>query len=167
MKYAIIGLGGKQFKITEGSTIKLEHQDDVKPSVLVYNNDADEIFIGEPFLDNVIVEATIVENKLDKKVTVARFKSKSRYRKKKGHRQPVSMVKIDKIYIKGEAISAGKEEHPILEKAPKTIEKPSASAKKTTKAVSAPKSKDTVKKTITPKVKSSSSRVTGKKGIKK
>lgn len=95
-KYAVIQLGGKQFKISEGDEITLERQAKLNIDVLVYS-DGKTIQIGEPFVKGVLVKASIIANERDKKIIVARFKSKSRYRKRKGHRQPISRVKIEKL----------------------------------------------------------------------
>ncbi len=96
MKYAIVKLGGKQFKITEGLKFDLEKQSDLSFEVLYYT-DGKEILVGEPVLNDIKVKAKIVEDKKDKKIRIGRFKSKSRYRKIKGHRQPISVVEIESI----------------------------------------------------------------------
>ena len=96
-KYAVIKLGSKQFLIREGDVIELERQQKpLKIEVLMYF-DGSESIIGEPELNNVDIKAEIIEDKLGEKVRVARFKKKSRYNKVKGHRQPVSVIKIEKI----------------------------------------------------------------------
>lgn len=96
IKYAVIQLGGKQFKISEGDEITLERQPKLNIDVLVYS-DGKTVQIGEPFVKEISIKASIIANERDKKIIVARFKSKSRYRKRKGHRQPISIVKIEKI----------------------------------------------------------------------
>lgn len=95
-KYAVIKLGGKQLKVSEGDIFEIERQKKLNIDVLMYS-DGQSIKIGTPVLKNISVTADILEDKLDKKVIVARYKSKSRYRKRKGHRQPISVVKIGKI----------------------------------------------------------------------
>lgn len=97
MKYAVISLGGKQFKVSEGDTLKLERQDGVSNEVLYYS-DGESVQVGTPKLANISVKLTKTEDKKDKKVRVARFKSKSRYKKTKGHRQPISVLKVEKIF---------------------------------------------------------------------
>jgi len=96
MKYAIAQLGGKQVKICEGATFKLERQKDLKFDVLLFSEDS-KVLIGTPYLKNINVSADIVGEERTKKIRVARFKSKSRYRKVKGHRQPISVITIKKI----------------------------------------------------------------------
>jgi large subunit ribosomal protein L21 len=96
MKYAVISLGGKQFKIKEGDTFKLERQKKLDINVLLYV-DGDKVEVGTPSLSGVKVDAKIVREERGPKIRVARFKSKSRYRKVKGHKQPLSVVEIVKI----------------------------------------------------------------------
>jgi len=98
-KYAVIKFASKQFLVQEGDVIELERQDKpLKISTLMYS-DGDKKLIGEPELKEVIIKATVLQEKLGKKVRVARFKKKSGYEKVKGHRQPISIVKIEKISI--------------------------------------------------------------------
>jgi large subunit ribosomal protein L21 len=100
MKYAVISFGGKQFKVSEGDTFKIERQKTpLKVDVLMYSED-DNVLVGVPTLAEVEVTAAVLEEKRDKKIRVGRFKSKSRYRRVKGHRQPISIVKIEKIELK-------------------------------------------------------------------
>jgi len=96
-KYAVIKLGSKQYLVHEGDEIELERQKSpLKVDVLLYADESD-VIIGDPYLSVVSVKTSVLEEKLGKKVRVARFKKKSRYDKVKGHRQPISVVKIDKI----------------------------------------------------------------------
>lgn len=101
MKYAVIKIGGKQIKVKEGQTFEIERQKALKFDVLGYSN-GNETFIGSPILADITVKASVTGLKLSKKVRVGRFKAKSRYDKVNGHRQPLSVVKIDKITKAGE-----------------------------------------------------------------
>jgi large subunit ribosomal protein L21 len=101
MKYAIAKIGGKQLKITEGLTFRIEHQDKLNFDVLAYS-DGKETLIGTPILSNIIIKASILGQERGRKVRVARFKAKSRYDKVNGHRQPLSIVKVDTISLKAE-----------------------------------------------------------------
>ena len=91
--YAIIATGGKQYKVAEGDIIKVE-----KLGV-----EAGETYTFDQVLavsDNGLgatVEASVVENGKAKKVVVYKFKRKTGYHKKNGHRQQYTAVKIDKI----------------------------------------------------------------------
>ena len=76
--YAIIATGGKQYKVEEGDVIKVEK-------------------VGTPTVAGASVTATVVAEGKAKKVIVYRYKRKTGYHKKNGHRQPFTQVKIDKI----------------------------------------------------------------------
>ena len=96
MNYAIIRLGGKQFKVVEGDTINVERQSSpVKVDVLAYAED-ENIIIGTPVISNIEIKADIIDED-NVKTIVARYKSKSKYRKVNGHKQPFSVIKISKI----------------------------------------------------------------------
>ena len=98
--YAIIATGGKQYKVSEGDTIKVEKLnveagDTVKfDEVLAIGGD--KLLVGDD-VKSASVSATVVENGRGKKVIVYRYKRKSGYHKKNGHRQAYTQVKIDKI----------------------------------------------------------------------
>lgn len=88
--------------------IELERQEKpLKIDILLYS-DGSKAVIGDPEVKGVSVKASVLEEKLGKKVRVARFKKKSRYKKVKGHRQPVSVIKIEKIFLGSEENSEEK-----------------------------------------------------------
>jgi len=94
-KYAVIQFSGRQFLVNDGDILEVERQPkSPKIDVLMYF-DGKKHVIGEPFLENSLVKVTNIEDKKAKKIRVVRFKSKSRYRKVKGHRQPISVVKVE------------------------------------------------------------------------
>jgi len=141
-KYAIINIGGKQFKVTEGEVFQVERQQELNINVVAYYNGKEVIF-GNPFLTNVKVEAVIEENKLAPKVTIQRFKAKSRHRRKKGHRQPMTVVRVESILGEGETATV---------KAVKKTEKTAkAVVAKVAEAKKAPVKKVAVKKEIVKK----------------
>jgi large subunit ribosomal protein L21 len=144
MKYAVIQLGGKQIKVSEGDTFEIERQDKINIDVLMFS-DENGVLIGAPILEDVKVKASIVEDVMGDKVIVARFKSKSRYRKKKGHRQPLSVIKIEEITqgTKKETKSVEKPAKKTLKKAPAKV---AATAK--AKPVKAAAKTKTVKKVV-------------------
>lgn len=93
-KYAVIQLGGKQYLVKDGDVFEVERQPkSPKFDVLVYF-DGKKHDIGEPFLKGTPVKISNEEDVKGKKIKVTRFKSKSRYRKTKGHRQPLSILKV-------------------------------------------------------------------------
>ena len=99
--YAIIATGGKQYKVAEGDIINVEKlgveagNSVTFDQVLVVNNGS--LTVGNPTVAGATVSATVVEEGKAKKVIVYRYKRKSGYHKKNGHRQAYTKVKIDKI----------------------------------------------------------------------
>jgi len=99
--YAIIATGGKQYKVAEGDIIRVEKlgveagQTVTFDQVLVVNNG--EVKVGNPTVSGATVSATVVGEGKAKKVIVYRYKRKSGYHKKNGHRQQFTQVKIEKI----------------------------------------------------------------------
>ena len=99
--YAIIETGGKQYKVSEGDIIKVEKLgvaagDSISfDQVLVVSKD--NLTVGNPTVGGATVSATVVEEGKNRKVIVYRYKRKSGYHKKNGHRQAYTKIKIDKI----------------------------------------------------------------------
>ena len=112
--YAIIETGGKQYKVTEGQTIDVERLDvDVGGTVeldrVLLIADGDNITSGKPVIEGARVLATVSKIGRGKKVIVFKYKSKTRYRRKNGHRQSFTTLSIDKILGPGaEAPKAAK-----------------------------------------------------------
>lgn len=102
MKFAIIETGGKQYKVFEGQKIKIEKLPINEGEVFNFDKvllkaENDNVLIGTPYLKNEKVEAKVLKQGRDKKKVVFKYHSKTRYRKKKGHRQHYSLVEIIKI----------------------------------------------------------------------
>jgi large subunit ribosomal protein L21 len=104
MKFAVIETGGKQYKITEGDTLSVEkipgeYKEGSKITFdkVLLIDDGKETKVGNPYIEGAKIEAMFEETGKNKKVTVIRFRPKSRYFKKKGHRQPFTKVKIAAI----------------------------------------------------------------------
>lgn len=99
--YAIIATGGKQYKVAEGDIIKVEKLDYEEgksfdfENVLAVNDGS--LKVGTPNVEGAKVSATLIKNAKAKKVIVYKYKRKSGYHKKNGHRQLFSLVKIEKI----------------------------------------------------------------------
>ncbi|HYF82586.1 MAG TPA: 50S ribosomal protein L21 [Clostridia bacterium] len=100
--YAIIKTGGKQYMVNEGDVLMVEKLDVesgakvVFEEVLAVGNNG-ELNLGSPVVSGAKVEATVIQNGKEKKVIVFKYKPKKDYRKKQGHRQPFTKVKIEKI----------------------------------------------------------------------
>jgi len=99
--YAIIATGGKQYKVAEGDIIKVEKlgvdagETVTFDQILAVNNG--ELTVGCPTVAGATVSATVVKEAKAKKVIVYKYKRKTGYHKKNGHRQLYTQVKIDKI----------------------------------------------------------------------
>ncbi len=100
--YAIIKTGGKQYKVAVDDVFLVEKLTEGKGKKILFDQvllvkDDDKIEIGKPFLKDWVVHATLEDQIKDKKIDVVKFRSKSRYRRKMGHRQPMSKIKITDI----------------------------------------------------------------------
>ncbi|SFA75569.1 LSU ribosomal protein L21P [Acetitomaculum ruminis DSM 5522] len=99
--YAIIATGGKQYKVAEGDIIRVEKlgleagETVTFDKVLLVSDNG--LKTGTPYLENATVTGSVVKEGKNKKVIVYKFKRKSGYHKKNGHRQAFTEVKIDKI----------------------------------------------------------------------
>ena len=98
--YAIIATGGKQYKVSEGESIKIEKIDAEVGSTVTFDNviavSNDTLKVGEDAA-NATVSATVMEQGKHRKVIVYKYKRKTGYHKKQGHRQSFTQVKIEKI----------------------------------------------------------------------
>lgn len=101
---AIIKTGGKQYKVEEGDVLKVERLnkkkgDNVEFSdvLLTAEKDGTKLKIGTPKLAGAKVMAKVIDEAKAKKITVIKYKSKTRYRRKKGHRQWLTALKVEKI----------------------------------------------------------------------
>lgn len=98
-KTAVIATGGKQYLVAEGDVISIEKIDAEKktsfPVLLI--DDGTTTTVGTPEVKGAKVEAEIIDEGKGKKLTVIKYRAKSRYFKKRGHRQPYTKVKITKI----------------------------------------------------------------------
>lgn len=102
--FAVIKTGGKQYKVTPGQTLKVEKLagdfkagDTISFDQVLLVAEGDAVSVGMPTIEGVTVTAEYVRGGKAKKVTVIKYKQKSRYFKKRGHRQPFAEVKISGI----------------------------------------------------------------------
>ncbi len=100
--YAVIKTGGKQYKVSEGDTLKVESlaaeagsSIDITDVLMVA--DGDNIKIGTPFVEGSKVSATVASHGRHKKIKIVKFKRRKHYRKQMGHRQNYTEIKIEKI----------------------------------------------------------------------
>jgi len=100
--YALVEILGKQYKAEKDSVLKIDNVDAETGSVLEFetvlllNNDG-KVKVGTPYVKGIKVSATVEDHKKDKKVTIIKFKRRKGYRRKQGHRQNFTYVKVNEI----------------------------------------------------------------------
>ena len=106
MSYAIIQTGGKQYKVKAGEILKIEKLEDSKvetkiefKEILAYGDDKD-IEVGSPTIEGAKVEADLVENGKNRTILIFKKRRRQNSRRKNGHRQQYSLVRISKIFSK-------------------------------------------------------------------
>jgi large subunit ribosomal protein L21 len=100
--YAIISTGGKQYKVSEGETLRVEKIPGEIGAPVSFNRvlmfaNGETVKVGQPTLTDVTVTGHIVEQGKAKKVIVFKYKRRKRYRRKRGHRQQYTALRIDSI----------------------------------------------------------------------
>ena len=100
--YAIVNTGGKQYKVHQGDVLRIEKipgevGSPVSLDRVLMFADGENFDIGRPVLDNVVVKGHIVDQNKARKILVFKYKKRKRYRRKLGHRQKYTAVKIDSI----------------------------------------------------------------------
>src|SRR2546423_5020846 len=110
--FAVIKSGGRQYKVSVGQTLEVNRLpvDDgaqVKFEEVLLISDANGSMIGTPLLDNAMVLATAVKQDRGKKLIVFRYKSKKRFRHRRGHRQELTILSIDDIVANGKSLISG------------------------------------------------------------
>jgi large subunit ribosomal protein L21 len=102
-KYAIFQTGGKQYQAIPGKTLaveKLEGNAGDKLSfteILFRKNGAEKFEFGQPFIKGASIKASIVKQTKGDKIVIFKFKRRSKYRTKKGHRQPITVIRIESV----------------------------------------------------------------------
>ena len=100
--YAVIKTGGKQYKVSEGETLKIEKLE-VEPGKKVTFNevlmiaDGENVQVGSPLVDKASVEAKVISQGKSKKVNILKFKRRKNSMKRQGHRQLFTEIQIGKI----------------------------------------------------------------------
>ena len=131
--YAIIKTGGKQYRVQQGDEFRVEKLEANVGDKVVFDEvvavGGDKLVVGTPFVEGYSVEAEVVEQGKADKVIIYKYKAKKDYRRKNGHRQPYTLVKITGIGASAKK-SAKKEEKPAKKEESKAAPKVSASMKK-------------------------------------
>ncbi len=102
MKYAVVRIGGFQYKIAEGDEVEVmkregEQEKPLHFSEVLLQVDGEKVLVGQPLVSGISVKAKIIAQFKGPKIRVATFKAKSRHRRTVGHRQELTRVKIEKI----------------------------------------------------------------------
>ena len=101
--YAVIRTGGKQYRVSEGDTIRVEKLDgDVGSTVElkeVLMVGGDTVTVGKPLVKGAVVTAQIVAQDRAKKIIVFKFKRRKNYRRKNGHRQPYTELRVTGVTV--------------------------------------------------------------------
>jgi large subunit ribosomal protein L21 len=100
--FAVIQTGGKQYRVNEGDVIRVEKlAGDVGSSIgfdkVLMVGEGDQVKVGTPLVDGASVKGTVVEQDRHRKIVVFKMKRRKTYRKKQGHRQDYTGVRIEKI----------------------------------------------------------------------
>jgi large subunit ribosomal protein L21 len=100
--YAVVNTGGKQYKVQAGDVLRVEKLPGDVGSPVTFDKvlmvaDGEDVTIGQPVLEKASVKGTIVEQGRAKKIIVFKYKRRKRFRRKQGHRQAFTAVKIDSI----------------------------------------------------------------------
>ena len=143
--YAVVSSGGKQYRVEPGSTLIVERLAADAGAAITFDRvllvgDGDAITVGTPTVSGATVSGTVVGEELGPKIVVFKFKQKVKYRRRTGHRQHLTRVRIDGITANGRTESA-----PVAEAAkPKAKPKTTSTAKRS-RAAAAPKTAKTAK----------------------
>ncbi|MEA4987886.1 MAG: 50S ribosomal protein L21 [Anaerovorax sp.] len=133
--YAVIETGGKQYRVQPGDVISVEKLNveagaKVDFDRILLASDGTALEIGTPVVEAAKVSGTVVENGKGKKVIIFKYKSKKDFRKKQGHRQPYTMIKIDEVSVNGKSEKAAAQ---VEETAKAVEEKPAKTSLKSMK----------------------------------
>ena len=129
MSFAVIQTGGKQYKVKSGEILKIEKLPDSKPEtkiefkeILAYGDDK-IIEVGAPTVSGAKVEAELVKNGKERTVLIFKKRRRHNSRRKNGHRQEFSMIKINKIFSKDGKLLSEAEKKVIPKKKTEVVTK--------------------------------------------
>jgi large subunit ribosomal protein L21 len=155
--FAVIKTGGKQYRVEQGDVLEIEKLDiEAGKSVtfdevlLVENNG--ETMIGTPYVDKARVKAVVLESFKDEKIIVFKKKRRKQYKKKTGHRQQLTRIKIEEIMAGGKAAPKAK-----------PVKKPKPKAEKEKPTEARPKVDKVTPEEAKPKVKAKETKATAEK----
>ena len=106
MSYAVIKTGGKQYKVKSGEILKIEKLPKIKENTKIEFNeilaygDSKLIELGDPLVKGAKVEANLIKNTKNRTILIFKKRRRHNSRRKNGHRQQYSMIRVEKIYSK-------------------------------------------------------------------
>lgn len=100
--YALVDIKGKQYKAEEGAVLRVDRLsqvegEEVEFDTVLMTSDSGAVKVGTPYLEGVSVKATVEAHEKGKKIIVLKFKRRKDYRKKQGHRQRYTRVRINSV----------------------------------------------------------------------
>jgi large subunit ribosomal protein L21 len=109
--YAVIEAQGKQLRVEPGQVVEIDRLPDARGSEITFGRvlllvDGEQVTTGTPIVPGVRVTATVLAHPRSRKVIVGKFRPKKHYRRRVGHRQPLSRVRVDRIDLEGAAHGA-------------------------------------------------------------
>jgi len=170
--YAIVEIAGQQFKVEEGKKIFVHRLETEKDTILEFDRvllveDNDKILVGEPTIENFVVEGKVLDHVRGDKVIVFKKKKKKGYRVKNGHRQNFSEVEIIGIGEKGTIVRKESVKKEKAKKAPEPEVAEVAEVAETRTREKKPAAKAAVKKEAAPKAKKTAEKKPAAKKVSK
>jgi large subunit ribosomal protein L21 len=167
--YAVLSSGGKQYRVEPGSTLTLEKLTQEAGASVTFDRvlliaDGDDVTVGTPTVSGATISGTILGEELGPKIVVFKFKQKAKYRRRTGHRQHLTRVRIDEISADGRSTRRAETAEELKAKAPKAkaATKPETTAAKAepapaaeTKAETKPEAKSAAKPAAKPRARRS------------
>ncbi|MEW5814236.1 MAG: 50S ribosomal protein L21 [Spirochaetota bacterium] len=100
--YVLVEIKGKQYKAEKGTLLKVDKMDHPKGEVVEFGNvmmvsDSGNVKVGTPFLDGIKIKAVVEDHVKDKKIIVYKYKRRKHYKRKQGHRQAYSNIRVEDI----------------------------------------------------------------------
>lgn len=146
--YAVITSGGKQYRVAEGDTLKLEKLDAKEGEKIEFEQvlmvaDGDDIKLGSPFIENFKVNGEVLAHGRHKKIKIVKFRRRQNSMRINGHRQDYTEVKIVGIGAGGTSKAKAAESKPTATKAKSAAKSASPKTKAKTKTAGKPKPKET------------------------
>ena len=100
--YALVEIKGRQFKAQKGALLKIDRISQEKGEAADFEQvlllrDEKKVLVGTPYVEGATVKTTVEDHGRDDKITVIKFKKRKNYRKKQGHRQQFTLIRVDEI----------------------------------------------------------------------